>query len=626
MPSRARSTSTKAALPIARIDVDHDQQHVRPVRRRLRVGDELIARDILEVQRRVVLERRIRVPDRVHARDQIAQALGAIEVPRPDLILLRVEILFAAGFARRILEELECRPVDPVIRAQRRGEQEPRTERGSAVVLQVLRQDVGRVRPHVGPEIVLPGSAGKLVEVLHQLVFRVAPREVRVRLREAELRETMHDLRSRERFREEHHLGMGRLQFPDRPFPERKGLGVRIVDAEDGDTLLHPELENALQLFPESHPVFGLEVEWIDVLVLLRRILGVLHGSVGAPGEPLGMRFHVRVVGRALERDVERDVDADLPRLRYETPKIVQRPELRMNGFVAALFRTDRPRAAHVVGGGRERVVPAFALVPSDGMDRRQVEYIESELAHVVEPRLDIAERAVASRLGARRAGKELVPAREARAHRLDDDRELLFISRGKATIRIALGERRELFVERDALDLERVFGVDQLLAPGAQTLGVAPRRAIRCLGDQLGSDERRRCDIRRIDPALEIVAPRKEVIDPRGDGVTIAPKALEREFAAPAVVHRERHRHFMPVRFVLLAVTQHARERVVTVAENVRFHDHGIADDALRRETPAVDFGHHAVDDGAQSAVGATAVYPARSGFPAARQSSVHA
>ena len=61
-----------------------------------------------------------------------------------------------------------------------------------------------------------------------------------------------------------------------------------------------------------SRQCFGLEVERIDVLVFLRRVLGVLDAAVGALAEPLGMRLDVRMVGRALERDVERDLDAVL--------------------------------------------------------------------------------------------------------------------------------------------------------------------------------------------------------------------------------------------------------------------------------------------------------------------------
>ena len=144
-------------------------------------------------------------------------------------------------------------------------------------------------------------------------------------------------------------------------------------------------------------------------------------------------------------------------------------------------------------------------------------------------------------------------------------------------------------------------FASINCLPHARKLLRVGARRAIRRFGDQFASDQRGRGDVRRVDAALEIVAPREEVIDPRRHGVTVASQALDRKLAAPAVVHRERHRHFAPVGFVLVAVAEHACERIVAVGENVGFDDHRIADDAFRREAAAVDFGQHAIDHGAQ-------------------------
>ena len=74
----------------------------------------------------------------------------ALEVPVPDLVLLGVEVLLAAGLARHVLEQLEGRAVDAVVRRQRRREHAAaRMNAGAAAVLQVLVQDVGRIRPDV---------------------------------------------------------------------------------------------------------------------------------------------------------------------------------------------------------------------------------------------------------------------------------------------------------------------------------------------------------------------------------------------------------------------------------------------------------------------------------------------
>ena len=90
----------------------------------------------------------------------------------------------------------------------------------------------------------------QLGEVLGQLVFRVAPREIGIRLREAELGQPMHDLGSRERLGEEDHIGMLRANRRDRPFPERERLRVRIVDAKNAHALFDPILEHAFELAP----------------------------------------------------------------------------------------------------------------------------------------------------------------------------------------------------------------------------------------------------------------------------------------------------------------------------------------------------------------------------------------
>ena len=121
------------------------------------------------------------------------------------------------------------------------------------------------------------------------------------------------------------------------------------------------------------------EVERVDVLVLLRRVLGVGDRAVGPRGEPLRVLGDPRVVGRALQRQVHRDLQAR-PRAAASTnaPEVLQRAEFGMDRVVAALGRADRPRRADVGRPGDQRVVAALAVDPADRVDRRQVEHVEA--------------------------------------------------------------------------------------------------------------------------------------------------------------------------------------------------------------------------------------------------------
>ena len=256
------------------------------------------------------------------------------------LVLLGVEVLLGAVRDGRVLERLEA-GVDAVGRRERRRQHEPRLERGRAADLQVLVEDVGRVHERVRPVELRPRE--QLLDVLDELRLRVLPGEVRVALREAELRERRHQRRPREGLREEDHLGMVAAHLRDQPLPERRRLRVRVVDAEDRDPPLHPVQDDVAQRLPEPLPVLRLEVDVVDVLVALRRVLRVLQRSVGAPVEPLRMLLQPRMVRRALDREVERELDAGRARGGDHRVEVVPRAEVGTDRVVAALRRSRSP-------------------------------------------------------------------------------------------------------------------------------------------------------------------------------------------------------------------------------------------------------------------------------------------
>ncbi len=191
------------------------------------------------------------------------------------------------GLVGSVFAELVGGTVDAVVGGECRGEDDALHERWAAALLQGGVEDVGGVGPEVGAEEVADRRLRDLFEVLLELGLGVAPGEVGVGLGEAGLGEGVHDVRAGEGFGEEDGVGVVLVDVGDAPLPEGQGLGVRVVDAEDLDAVVDPELEDGEELFPEAAPVGGLEVERVDVLVLLGRVFGVLDGAVGTMEEPV---------------------------------------------------------------------------------------------------------------------------------------------------------------------------------------------------------------------------------------------------------------------------------------------------------------------------------------------------
>ena len=176
----------------------------------------------------------------------------------------------------------------------------------------------------------------------------VPPREVGVGLAEAGLRKRRHHRRTREGLGQEDHVGVSRLHVPDQPLPERDRLRVRVVDPERPHAVGDPEEHDIAERRPEALPVLRLEVDVVDVLVALRRVLGVLQRPVRPVVEPLRVLDEPRVVRRALDREVERQIEPELARTLDEPIEVGERSELGVHGGVAAPVGADRPRAARI--------------------------------------------------------------------------------------------------------------------------------------------------------------------------------------------------------------------------------------------------------------------------------------
>ena len=217
-------------------------------------------------------------------RQRAALGRRLVPVADPDLVLLRVEVLLAAGLDGHVLEQLVARVHAP---ARRPGGRDggPDLERRRPAVLQVGVQDVGRVHEEVRPHHVV-GLGRELAEVRLELPLRGAPGEVGVGLLVADRAEGLHHRRPGEGLGQEQHVRVGPADLLEQPLPEGHRLRVRVVDAEDAHAVGHPQPDDPQHLLGDAGRVV-VEVDRVDVLVLLGRVLGVGDAAVGPGGEPL---------------------------------------------------------------------------------------------------------------------------------------------------------------------------------------------------------------------------------------------------------------------------------------------------------------------------------------------------
>ena len=172
---------------------------------------------------------------------------------------------------------------------------------------------------------------------------------------------------------------------------------MRIVHAEDAHTLFHPKAEHPLEGIPQSLPVGRLEIQGINILILLGRVLRILNRPVGALLEKFRMFGHPRMIRGALEGNVEGHFHFQLPGPLDQLGKVFQRAQGGVDRSVAALGRADRPGTALISRSRFDCVVLALAETPSDGRDGGQVEDVKTHFRHIVHPAGYVAQRTVLS-------------------------------------------------------------------------------------------------------------------------------------------------------------------------------------------------------------------------------------
>ena len=324
---------------------------------------------------------------------------------------------------------------------------------------------------------------------------------------------------------------------------------MRVVHPEDLDPGVDPLHQHTQALGVQAVRVV-VEVERVDVLVLLRRVLGVGDRAVRLGGEPLRMCLDPRVIRCALQCEVQRHLDAQLPGALHERLEVGHGAEFGMDGVVATVLGPDRPGRTDVPRRREQAVVGTLAVGHADRVDGRQVDDVEAHARDVVEVFGRVLQRAVARRprgrlrilgqLRADRTGEELVPGPVEGARAVDPDRVALRLG-DQFSNGVRAGERLQEVVERGAhavRDVEGGVAQRDRRRRGTWPLGFGqslgqlvedPRADLEVVGKILRALAGLDLDGDRVVPGRERIAPRLDDERPRA-------RAVEDDVGLPAI------------------------------------------------------------------------------------------
>src|SRR5690606_18730911 len=251
------------------IEVNGDNEEVSRLFILLRVADDLLIAAFGELDVPGTLECRILLTDTVYTTNNFTDTGSDIPVPMFDFVFLIVDVLFFCTMGL-VDAELVDRPVYAIIRRHGSGQYEPHNMRIFTALGQVGRQDIGCIGPEVRTEVVAHIRFGQLCDIFFQLFPGVAPGEVGVRLIKARFGQSLHHPRTGKGFSQKQYFRMLFSDFGDHPFPETEGLGMRVIDPEDGHTGIDPVIDDAFKFRPQVLPVVRFKIKRKDIFVSLR--------------------------------------------------------------------------------------------------------------------------------------------------------------------------------------------------------------------------------------------------------------------------------------------------------------------------------------------------------------------
>src|SRR5216684_4996796 len=146
-PERGEIEVYPTCLLVKRVQIAEDDYNVGKVVCRLAITDHFRIVRLMKKQIGVTLQGSILAANAVDACDEILQAPRTLQIPMLQLVLLGVEVLFAAGLPGGVVAKLERRAVYAVVRPHRGGKNQAHHESGAASGLQEFRENVGGIRP-----------------------------------------------------------------------------------------------------------------------------------------------------------------------------------------------------------------------------------------------------------------------------------------------------------------------------------------------------------------------------------------------------------------------------------------------------------------------------------------------
>src|SRR5215469_46696 len=208
------------SLLVKAIKIYHYDDYAREIVGIFAVTEERRVIGFMKPQVAITLQRPVLFANAVQPGNDILEAVRRIQVAVLQFKFFGVQVLFLSRRQWGVLAQLKGGTVNPIARAKCCGQNKPDHERRAAADLKELRENIWSVRPKIGSKVLPHFGLRQFCEIVRELLFGVAPREIGARLGITELCEAIHYVGPGERFGKEQHVAMLLPDLGNDPFPE----------------------------------------------------------------------------------------------------------------------------------------------------------------------------------------------------------------------------------------------------------------------------------------------------------------------------------------------------------------------------------------------------------------------